>query len=422
MLAHHVYGLMDDVLRPTLIRLPGYPLFLALCFKLLGDGNYLGVLWVQAGVDLGTCGLLAGLVGRLAGRRAGMWALWLSALCPFTANYAAVALAETCSVFCVALAFFALERWVSARREQRSEMRWAVLVGVALVWAVLLRPDEGLLAAAVVPAMVWLVWRSRGETVARRVAPAVVASLLVALPLSLWAARNWRIFHVVQPLAPHYANDPGEEVPYGFMRWYRTWAIGFPSTVNVYWMYDGSVVKMSDLPARAFDSPEQRAETAAIYAEYNQEQGSTAAVDAKFARLAEKRVAAHPLRYYVLLPVARELDMWFRPRTELLRVPLDWWRVREQVRTSCEALGIAAINVAYLALAVVGLIRWRRAGWSGMAALAWVMGAFFVLRCALLLTIDNAEMRYTLECYPVVLVLCGVAMMSRRVEENGRAS
>jgi hypothetical protein len=270
--------------------------------------------------------------------------------------------------------------------------------------------------------MVWLVWRSRGETVARRVAPAVVASLLVALPLSLWAARNWRIFHVVQPLAPHYANDPGEEVPYGFMRWYRTWAIGFPSTVNVYWMYDGSVVKMSDLPARAFDSPEQRAETAAIYAEYNQEQGSTAPVDAKFARLAEERVAAHPVRYYVLLPVARELGMWFRPRTELLRVPLDWWRVREHVWASCEALGMAAINVAYLALAVVGLIRWRRAGWSGMAALAWVMGAFFVLRCALLLTIDNAEMRYTLECYPVVLVLCGVAMMSRRVEENGRAS
>jgi 4-amino-4-deoxy-L-arabinose transferase-like glycosyltransferase len=421
MLAHHVYGLMDDVLRPTLIRLPGYPLFLALCFKLLGDGNYLGVLWVQAVVDLGTCGLVAGLVGRLAGRRAGLWALWLSALCPFTANYAAVALAETCSVFCVALAFFALERWVSAWREQRSEMRWAVLVGVALAWAVLLRPDEGLLAAAVVPAVAWVGWRSRGETVAKRIAPAVVTSLLVALPLSVWAARNWRIFHVVQPLAPHYANDPGEEVPYGFMRWYRTWAIGFPSTVNVYWMYDGSTVDMRDLPARAFDSPEQRAETAAIYAEYNREDASTAPADAAFARLAAERVAAHPLRYYVLLPAARALDMWFRPRTELLRVPLDWWRVREHVRASCEALGMAAINVAYLLLAVVGLIRWRRAGWCGMAVLAWAMAAFFVLRCALLLTIDNAEMRYTLECYPVVLVLCGVAMMSRRVKENGRA-
>jgi 4-amino-4-deoxy-L-arabinose transferase-like glycosyltransferase len=414
MLAHHVYGLMDDSLYSTLIRLPGYPLFLALCFKVLGDANYLGVLWVQAAIDLGTCGLIAGLAGRLAGRRAGLWALWLSALCPMTANYAAVALAECCSLFCVALAFFALERWSSARRQRSQEWRWVVLVGLALAWAVLLRPDEGLLAAAVVPAMVWVGLRSDVGTVTRRIAPALVASLLVALPLSLWAVRNWRAFHVFQPLAPHYANDPGEEVPYGFFRWYRTWAIGFPATVEVYWRYDGAIVDMRDLPARAFDSPQQRAETAAIYAEYNQEQASTPAVDAKFARLAAQRVATHPLRYYLLLPVARELDMWFRPRTELMRIPLDWWRVREHPWGSMEAMGLALVNVFYLGLALVGLMRWRRAGWCGMAVLAGAMGIFFVLRCALLLTIDNSEMRYTLECFPVVLVLCGMAMMSRR--------
>jgi hypothetical protein len=470
MLVHHVYGLMDDVLHPTLIRLPGYPLFLAACFRLLGDANYLGVLWVQVVVDLATCGLIAALVRRIASERAGMWALWLSALCPFTANYAAVALAETCSLFCVALAFYALERWVSGglptsqnrdpsagsgqavgHPEMRwvvvvglalafyalerwvsgglptsqnrdpsagsgqavghPEMRWVVVVGLALAWAVLLRPDEGLLAAAVVPVMLWVGVRTRERGVVRRIAPAVVASLFVALPLAMWGARNWRVFHVVQPLAPKYANDPGEEVAYGFMRWYRTWAIGFPATVNVYWEYDGSIVKMSDLPARAFDSPEQREETAALYARYNEEQGSTAPVDAEFARLAAERVRAHPVRYYVVLPVARELDMWFRPRTELMKVPLDWWRVRERPRASAVAIGFAVSNVLYLALAVWGLLRWRRARWNGQAAVACAMGLFFVLRCALLLTIDNSEMRYTLECYPVVLVLCGMVWM-----------
>ena len=59
-LKEHVYGLIDaGVLRPTLIRLPGYPLFLAACFKAFGDGNYLSVLWVQVVVDLSTCLLLA---------------------------------------------------------------------------------------------------------------------------------------------------------------------------------------------------------------------------------------------------------------------------------------------------------------------------------------------------------------------------
>ncbi|HEX4155051.1 MAG TPA: glycosyltransferase family 39 protein [Acidobacteriaceae bacterium] len=413
MLAHHMYVQTDPALHATLIRMPGYPLFLALCFKLFGDANYLAVLWVQAGVDLATCGLIWTLARRVAGERAGWWALWLSALCPFTANYAAVALAETCSLFCVALAFFALERWIARRR-----MRWVVVIGFALVWALFLRPDEGLLAAAVVPVMAWVGWRRSGEPMRKRFGPAVVAALFVVLPVMLWGVRNWRVFHVVQPLAPRYANDPGEEVPYGFMRWYRTWAIGYPATVNVYWMYDGSTVDVHDLPARAFDDARQREETMAAFAEYNREQSSTPAVDAEFARLAEERVRAHPVEYYVLLPVARELDMWFRPRTALTRIPLDWWRVREHPWGSAEAMGLALLNAAYLLLAAVGVVRWRRARWNGQAALAWAMGAFVVLRCVLLLTIDNAEMRYTLECFPVVLVLCGVAAAEAKALET----
>ena len=410
LIKEHVYGLIDGgVLRPTLIRLPGYPLFLAACFKVFGDTNYLAVLWVQVAVDLGTCLLLAATAARIAGRRAGMWALWLAVLCPFTANYAAVVVAECLSMFCVALAFFALERWVTAWRDGCGWVRWAVVVGFALMGAVLLRPDQGLLAAAVVPAMLWVGWRSNGRSVMVKVAPAVLALLVVVLPLTFWAVRNWRVFHVVQPIAPKYANDPGEEVPHGFMRWYRTWAIGFPATVNVYWQYDGDVISMNDLPTRAFDSPEQRAETAEIFARYNQEQASTPAVDAAFARLAEERVRAHPLRYYVVLPVARELDMWFRPRIEYMKIPLDWWRFGAHPWNSLRAYVMGALNIVYLALACWGFVAVAHAG-----VVVWAMGAFVALRCALLLTIDNSEPRYTMECYPVVILLAGLAMAQRR--------
>jgi hypothetical protein len=433
-LHEHVYGLIDNaVLKPTLIRLPGYPLFLAALFKVFGDANYLAVLWVQLFVDLVTCGLIAATARRVAGTRAGMWALWLSALCPFTANYVAVAIAETCSLFCVALAFYGLTRCIEARRSGlpmsqtrdagQPRFRWVVMIGLALAWAVLLRPDQGLLAAAVVPAMLWVGTRSAGAGLVKRVAPAAVVSLIVTLPLAVWAGRNWRVFRVVQPLAPKYANDPGEAVPYGFMRWFRTWAIGYPATVNVYWRYDGDPMSMSDLPARAFDNERQRAETAVIFDEYNREDASTPPVDARFAKLAEERVRANPLRYYVFLPVARMLDMWLRPRTELLKVPLDWWRVREHPRSSMLAFGFAALNVFYLVLAKWGWWRWRSVRWSGYAALMWAMVGFVVLRCVLLLTIDNSEMRYTLELYPVVLVLCGIAMMSgREVRELMRGS
>jgi hypothetical protein len=415
LLKEHVYGLMNaGVLKPTLIRLPGYPLFLAACFKAFGDGNYLAVLWVQVVVDLATCLLLAATAARIAGRRAGMWVLWLAVLCPFTANYAAVVVAECLSMFCVALAFFALERWATAYRAGLAWVRWAVLIGFALMCAVLLRPDQGLLAAVVVPAMLWVGWRVQGRGFGVWAMPAAVTSLIVVLPLCFWGARNWRVFHVVQPLSPKYANDPGEEVPYGFMRWYRTWAIGFPATVKVYWQYDGDLISMNDLPQRAFDSAEQRAETAEIFARYNQEQSSTPNVDVAFAKLAAERVRANQLRYYVELPVARLLDMWFRPRIEYMKIPLDWWRFSVHPWNSSRAYAMGALNVVYLTLACVGFWRWRHAG-----ILVWSMVAFVVLRCALLLTIDNSEPRYTMECYPVVILLAGMAMAKWRGLSEG---
>lgn len=410
MLKEHVYGLIDaGVLKPTLIRLPGYPTFLAACFAVFGDGNYVAVLWVQAIVDVATCLLIAATVTRVAGKRGGKWALWLAVLCPFTANYAAVVVAECLSIFCVALTFYAFTRWAEVWRSEAAGIRWAGLLGLSLLAAILLRPDQGLLAAAVLAAMLWMAFRAGGRGSWVRLRPIVVVSVIVALPLSAWAIRNWRVFHVFQPLSPKYANDPGEEVAYGFMRWYRTWAIGFPATVNVYWQYDGDVVKISDLPSRAFDSPEQRAETARLIARYNDEQASTPAVDAEFARLAEERVRAKPVRYYVELPVARLTDMWFRPRIEYMKIPLDWWRLRTHPWASIRAYGMAGLNLFYLALACVGLWRWRRSG-----VLVWSMVGFVVLRCALLLTIDNSEPRYTMECYPVVIALAGMAFARLR--------
>ena len=45
--------------EPTLIRLPGYPLFLAAIYKVFGHGNNGAVRIVQALLDTATCGLVA---------------------------------------------------------------------------------------------------------------------------------------------------------------------------------------------------------------------------------------------------------------------------------------------------------------------------------------------------------------------------
>jgi 4-amino-4-deoxy-L-arabinose transferase-like glycosyltransferase len=408
-LLHGVYGFAQSGSGPvpTLIRLPGYPLFLVACFRLFGLEHYTAVMYVQCAIDLLTCLLVSALAGRLLGRRAAMATLWLSALCPFTASYVSAPLTETPSLACIALTFYGLERW---RAAGLGFNRWLWITSAAMAYAVLLRPEQGLLPAAVVPAMLWMALRSRGPRSALlpAVAPVLLAAVCIVLPLAPWAVRNWRTFHVFEPLAPRYATDPGETVPLGFQRWYRTWAIDFASTDDVYWNYDGANIEISDLPTRAFDSDDQYARTDALLAEYNQTSNATPAFDARFEALAEERIQADPLRYYIALPVARLIDMLLRPRTEMLPVSLEWWKWSEHPGQSAFAAAFAGLNLVYFVLGGVGLWLWRRRRWDGNPALAWATVGFVVLRCALLLTLDNSEPRYTLEFFPVVMIWSAV--------------
>ena len=69
-LQHGIYGLSTDDptgARPTLIRLPGYPMFLAACFRLFGMENYRAVLEAQVAIDL------VHLLPRQRARRTPLW-------------------------------------------------------------------------------------------------------------------------------------------------------------------------------------------------------------------------------------------------------------------------------------------------------------------------------------------------------------
>jgi hypothetical protein len=112
------------------------------------------------------------------------------------------------------------------------------------------------------------------------------------------------------------------------------------------------------------------------------------------------------------------MNMWLRPRTELMKLPIDWWMVRAHPWRSVFEIAYALLNAVYLALGVVGLRRWRTRGWCGNGAVAAAMVGFVALRCALLLTLDNSEPRYTLECFPVVIVL-GAFVFARSQNVSG---
>ena len=417
LLRHGIYGITNgspapQPIRPTLIRLPGYPLFLALSFRLFGldahgQERYYPVLLLQIFMDLAACVLLSRLAARLFGTRAGTAALWLAALCPFTANYTVAPLTETLTLFTITLALFSLERWHAAAALTRRALNpWLYVLALALAYSILLRPEQGLLAAAILPAVLYL--SRRLLPTSSSLLPALVLTGLILLPLVPWTIRNHSTMHVFQPLAPRFATDPGERNPDGFQRWYRTWAIDFASTETVYWNYDGADIDIATLPNRAFDTQSQYTATAALLKAYNLKDTATPALDNAFNSIALDRIRQNPLRYYLALPAARLLNMLFRPRTDMLPVPLEWWRPRNHLRAFLFSLFYAALNLAYFALAALTLLR-RRALWRAHATLVYAMLAFLVLRSALLLTIDNSEPRYTLEFFPVLILLAAAA-------------
>ena len=386
----------------TLIRLPGYPLFLAFCFKLFGRGNYTAVVLLQIAMELLGCLLLADVSLRIAparyAARAAHATLWLAALCPFTAIYAANPLTECPTLFAIALAL-----WSVSRFQQRVSWRLALAFTFAVTFGALLRPDGALVAVAFAPA---LLFRAKGfpsPSPKRLIPMAIVCALLAVGPFAAWTIRNWRVFHVVQPLAPRSATDPGDPLTPGWDRWVATWCLDFASTYEVVWNVPGEVLDVDKLPRRAFDSPEQYVETATIVDTYNKNgYDLTPAIDAGFGRLADERTAAHPLRTYLWLPVARLADMALRPRVENLPIDADWWAYAHHHAETEFSWTYAALNLVYLVLGGAGLLlRPRLAVW---------MIAYMLLRSALLLTVVPPEARYTLEWFPILFVAGGIAI------------
>ena len=398
-LDHGIYGLTHaEGIRPTWIRLPGYPAFLAACFVLFGREHYNAVLLVQIAVDLLGCFVIADLARRTLSDRAAKIAFALAALCPFTANYTVAPLAETLSIFFAAVVLDSAVAGFTALDEGRRAWKAWLCCGLGLAASILLRPDGGILLVAVGLFLLWRMWRRR--TARARLFWSGAALLAISLaPLVPWTLRNWRDFHQFQPLAPRYASDPDEFVPIGFNKWVKTWIADYVSTEDIYWQVPGDNVDLTLLPARACDSEEECDTTQAIFDDYAKSHFVGPELDQRFEQLANERIARHPLRYYVWLPAARVAAMWLRPRTEMLPLSSRWWQFSEDWHDSLIATAWGLLNLLFVVAAVMGVIRGPRPRYLALMLL------FVVLRSAFLGTLENPEPRYTLECYPVVLVL-----------------
>jgi hypothetical protein len=431
LLHYGIYGMGSGAdLSPTMYRLPAYPIFLAtfeFLFARLWPNTWLNAVFLfQTFADLAAGLLLAAFARRHLSDRAAEVALALAMLCPFTAAYADIAMTECFSVFAIALGLYAAGRALAAQASGGRDLRAVILAGLASALATLLRPDGIVLFASIGLALFvysirnysirsWPVTQSasvaspspvlRGSLVATSIF--CVAALL---PLVPWIARNWADFHVIQPLAPRY-GDPGEPSIAGARRWLRTWTIEYVNTANVCWNFPGEAIDLASIPSRAYDSPQQREQTLALIAKYNQANSLPPSLDARFAALAAERIHDHPFRYYVALPLLRDADMLLRPRTIEFDLDVFWWRWSEHPAQSAWAIFLGLINLFYVAAAAWAFIR-------GRVPWAWMLGSYLTLRFIVLGAMENPEPRYTIQCFPILIVAAAAALTHSRPHAN----
>ncbi len=436
LLRHGVLGMTGEHgPTPTLFRLPGYPAFLAVVFGVFGAENYRAAMYVQMFVDVGSCFLVADLARRISGERAARWAFAFAVLCPMTLNYVATPLTETMTMFFTVLAF---DVYVMARQwedssattagwgTRREHWMW-IACGAAIGGCILFRPDGGMVLIAIGLVIIWRLLR-RPEKKRIFLAGALVLATALA-PLVPWTVRNWRVFHVIQPLAPFSASDPGEEVLTGFIRWTMTWVVDYSSTEDLLFNVPGQVADIKVVPDRAFDTPEERVRTKQLFAQYTAEENSLSPeLDREFGNLADERTARHPIRVHVWLPFLRMLDMWFRPRTEFLPLDIHWWHVKNELTeasggslremllaiiSAASTIGLGVLNIALPLLGFAALFLRKR-----MRYIAPIV-TYMVVRTAFLTFAGTIEPRYTIECLPMLMAFAAHFLVNVGIKTKG---
>ena len=513
-LERHVYSHdSEPPYAPSLIRMPGYPLFLAGVYSLSAHDDKTAVRIVQALVDTATCGLIA-LVAFLwepderRKRRSSIAALGLAAVCPFTAIYVATILTETPTMFFAVGMCLTATLALTATSQRKILLLW-VATGFIAGMAVLFRPDSGLFALAIGLTLVFATLSrasdvrltSKREEMLYRTARTsylgAVFSLAFCLVLVPWAVRNYRVFHLFQPLSPAHAEMPGEFVPRGYLTWVRTWTADDRYIGPAIWALDEIPIKLSSIPDSAFDSAEEKQRVGELLDKYNHppeepdifvepnsqaspvppenqsnnkqetetsknvdeassagqsdqadeanannnasdedkedsgdegDQGDedapadqpsdqavemTPEIDAGFAQIARERIARHPLRYYVLLPLKRAHSLWFDTHSDYYPfqgelLPLDDLDYDHYQQYALPLF--AGLTLLYTLLGLAGgWFLWRS---GDFVARQWLLLAALLvfLRLGFFSTMENPEPRYTVEFFPFLSILGGIAV------------
>lgn len=422
LLSGNGYSLNDQPpYRPTSYRTPGYPFFIVLLYLFNRSDIFIRI--CQAILDTLTCLLIYLIAFNVTSSRyISILALFLAALCPYTAIYTSYILPESLATFLVTLSTYL---YILAMKHKKLFLH--LLCGVAVGLATMTRPNFILLFVLFLAAS-FIFSIKRGKVFSMFKAPffLFLGFLLIVSP---WIFRN---YVVSKKIAPPFVY--GQLKATGYDRWLSTWLDGQYLYQDYLW---GQPETAGEYPAFAFDSEEEKKEVDNLLRKFFEDRpaaynfglaisslstladpelenyfttSQTQEVLNGFRQIADEKIKRGPFKYYIYLRLRRFLIMWFS--TVFCLYPFKANILDRLLKSEFDLflknLILFGLNFFYILFAIVGFYIGITRLRSSLVFLT--LPILSVAALGVMAYPSFFEARYILEMYPSMLVLSAVGI------------
>lgn len=274
---------------------PGYPVLIAMVFAVADSIEVLRI--VQICLSVLSCWLVYLAVRPVSNRWATI-AMFGMALSPTLAHHSGVILSETFGTFLMSMLV-----WLLARLRQAPNWWNSSAVGFTSTALVLTSPGVVVLWGLLLLAMLAKYFRSY---------PVLLAGaggvLLLMVP---WQFHQIRATGHIVPAIYEFGEQEAHRWP-GLKIWIRSWLL-VQTENSAYHCYrpESGLSNFDHIPERAFANAAQRDELRAACEGFITGRLTSDDFDQAFQTIAQARIEADKLRYYVTLPACRTVMVWF---------------------------------------------------------------------------------------------------------------
>jgi 4-amino-4-deoxy-L-arabinose transferase-like glycosyltransferase len=196
---HIADGQPYELYRRFVLRMPGYPVFVAGAIRLsrivgMPEKDHLIARLLMAAVGALTCGLAAALGKILFDPPTGTLAAAITAVAPPLVGFSVILLSETLFAAALVMSLLCMAKLVAVAGKQEATARlakWSALTGLTIGLAVYIRPSW--LLAAPCFAVLFALWLSRRRSIWDSILTAAIVVACTYGSLAPWAYRNYTI-------------------------------------------------------------------------------------------------------------------------------------------------------------------------------------------------------------------------------------